>query len=239
MIAKEQLARRIALGLKAYKDNPVVLDADELSEVLDADIDAAVAAVVMAHEWDFAVGSATKACESGTAEYTLPGVSQNAWRLYEVKFGTGSNYSTYRTLTKKSPEQMSDMLQSYALSEVQYWVPIEPDGSAPRIQVVTTPSSADYNLFYRFWRKGVAYEELPGDMFLAPIIQGVRFLWGIADERAFHDSIQRVISEYDRPASPEDSTIRLDPAIRALNRQRNRRFGYGGLGESYVVLGDN
>ncbi len=236
MIEKAILQRRIALALKASKENPIDLDVAELAEALSVDIDVAVSQIVQAHEWDFAVAWDVLPCTADEDEYTLKGRDQQCWKVFEITYGTGSDYDAYETLTKKWPQDLAEHLTTHIVTRVLYWVPVGRDGQFPKVRIVSTPGSSDYNLRYGYWRRSVGYNELPSEMFLAPIIMGVKHLWGMASEREFAASIERVIAEYDRPASPEDNLVTLDPDLLARNRARNQKFGYQGAGSDYTVV---
>jgi len=236
MIPREALAQRIIRSLRAIKDSGLDLDAADLAEAIDVDIDIAVGQILLAYPWDFAVAWDTVACVADEDEYTLKGRDQECWSVFEVKYGTGANYDSYIPLTKKRPADLSDYSALHSMTEVEVWAAVGRDGRFPRIRVVAAPSSADYSLRYGYHRAGIGYNELPSDAFIAPIIMGVRWLWGFASEQEFADSITRVIGGYDRPAQPEERKVILDPLMRARNRLRNRKFGYLSAGSDYTVL---
>jgi hypothetical protein len=236
MIGKEDLAKRIAYALKASKENSIDLDAAELASVLTTDIDIAVGILAVSHEWDFAIGWDTLACTADEDEYTLKGPDQECWQVFEIKIGTGTDYDDYEPLTKKRPADLSDETFIKGVSEVQFWSPIDRDGKFPKVRIVAAPSSADYNLRYGYYRADIGYQEIPSDLFLAPLIVIVRWLWGMATEMEVQAALKLAIAKYDKPAQPEENLVILDPDMRARNRERNSRFGYGSVNNETDVI---
>lgn len=193
-------------------------------------------AVVLAWDWDFAMDVADMSVVSGQRDYVLKGNNQNCLNLFNIRYGTGDDDDGYDPLKKKLPADIDEWLLDRNISGIGIWVPhgrMPPRRGFPRVRILDTPDDSTKILRYRFWIKGLRFEDLPVDVFDSVVMEGIKEKFigkPVKSPRVqtpYERELDNVIGRY-QPPTPDEDPMKQDPLTVRLNNHKSTLYGYGG-----------
>lgn len=212
------------LALPALKDMPG--EPADKRRLIDGFINMAVDEIVMAHDWDFAMGVEDETTVADQALYTLKGdsVHEDCRQIFSIRYGSGTNDDGYNLLEKIEPGDLDRKLHATSVSGVTYWMPEGRVNDFPQIKLVEPEDDADHTMRYRYWRRGITFEMLP-EGFDWLVFDGVKFYLSLIPWDLWTERKRQMINSYKRPGN-EDRVVMNDINTVQRNRHRAEKYGY-------------
>lgn len=191
-------------------------------------IDLAVSRIVRSFDWDFAMDVADKAIEADEPDYQLTGNKNDCAHIQNIRLGeTGGEDAAFTPLIKYTSVTADEYMVNHTVSTPSMWYLIKRKQNFPQVRILDTPDSQyeGYSLRYRYWIKGIRYENLDTDLFAEPIELYGRMKFNPGLMPLFKESLAFVISKY-QPDGGQPNPAQMDSLVRKMNVQRRNLQGY-------------
>lgn len=209
--------------------------------IISSTIDLVTTKIVLAHDWDFAMDVADEPVQANVSDYVLRGNDQDALAIFNIRYGTGTSDTGYALVDKRKVAFVDDYLGRRSPGEAMFWTVLRRDNGFPSVRILGTPTTTSgYYFRYRYWIKGLQFDDLPEDVFDDLAICWVkeklvgRYIVGTGNVQIVQDAkadrkeaLAEAINRYQAPGGEIDP-IRIDPQTVTRNNRRARRFGYRG-----------
>jgi hypothetical protein len=202
-------------------------------DLVNGHIDVAVSKIVLAHDWDFACATADEPIVANQKDYTLTGAADDCLNVVNIRIGTGDDDEDYQVIEKKFWPEVDGWIKTHGLGVADIWVPQERNNGAPQVRILSTPTDASQTLRYRYWKVGVQYDNLPGQIFdplLMALLREVFYPEIVVNSpRGMTPAdieLGKLIARYQPSGGSVDPMV-YDSEVTRRNRERAGKYGYG------------